>query len=249
MTDYSRQFERFLREQKKLSPGTFASYMGDFHQLDAFARREGISDLSRVMPGDLNAFIRYLSGQNKASSTVNRCIASIRCFYQALQYYGVIQENPAQWIHGQGAATGKAARLSREEKEILLRQPDCSHVRGLRDYAMLRLVVAQGIRITELMAFDCWDYRFGERRLVRARRSYELPADVASDLENYVRRRDELKKDSAEQALFLNQYGTRMSRQGFWKQVKGYAVSAGLPQDATLRMLCPGAIRPETDQN
>jgi len=238
LIDYKKEFQRFLQEQKKLSPGTQAAYLGDVSYFVAFIKQQGMQDLAQAGSGELNAFVRWLGGQEKSPATVNRAIASVRCFFSALQSYGIVQQNPAQWLTGQRISRRSPLKeLSESEFRSILQAAGSTTPVGARDCAILFLFRELGARTNDLLQADLADADPDRGCFVCAKSSRMLSADAAASLQNYLLLRPKLQKNPEESALFLNQYGHRMSRQGVWKKFKKYAEQAGLPEWAAPRML------------
>ncbi len=238
MNDYKKEFERFLQEQKKLSEGTRAFYLGDYRKLVAFAQRQRIEDLADMSAGDLNAFVRWLNGQEKSPATVNRSIAAVRCFFSALQSYGIVQKNPAEWMVGQKIARREPQQPVCEDafekmvKAICPDYPSCA-----RDLAMIVLLRETGVRINDLLQMNVQDVETETNSFLCGEERKKLTPSSAEKIQNYLVLRERLQHHTSEPALFLNQYGKRMSRQGFWKQLKKYAAEAGVSQSIT-----PGSL-------
>lgn len=233
MNDYRKEFERFLREQKKLSKGTCASYLGDYSNLVAFARRQGINDLKLMTAGELNAFVRWLNAQEKSPATVNRSISSIRCFFSALQSYGIIQQSPAQWLICQKLPKREpSASISPEAFSSLLCAIRSDLPSGARDLVMICILKESGVRVNDLLQMDVTDVDLQSGRFVCGNVQRQLPVLLLEKLQAYLPLREKLQKDHNDPALFLNQYGRRMSRQGLWKQIKKYAAQANLHDSA-----------------
>ena len=176
--------------------------------------------------------------RGKSPATVTRSVASIKSFYTCLVSWGVVEQNPAK-----GVATARVERklpqvLTGQEVELFLEQPDCLEPKGCRDRAMLELLYATGIRVSELIALDVDDVNLpsgmlkcfgkGKERLIPL-----YPAAVRA-LKEYLRTvRPQLVDTAEETALFVNMNGERMSRQGFWKIIKFYQEKAGIQKEIT----------------
>jgi len=183
-------------------------------------------------------YAHFLSRKGKSPATVTRSVASIKSFYNCLLAKGLVERNPAK-----GVAPAKVERklpqvLTGKEVELFLEQPQCTDLKGYRDRAMLELLYATGIRVSELIALDVDDlnlpggvlkcYSKGKERIIPL-----YPAAIRA-LAEYVRDvRPQLVDALDETALFVNMNGERMSRQGFWKLIKYYQEKAGIQKDIT----------------
>ena len=169
---------------------------------------------------------------------MTRSIASIKSFYSCLVTLGIMDHNPAK-----GVVPAKVERklpqiLTGKEVELLLEQPECTDLKGYRDRAMLELLYATGIRVSELISLDLKDLNLSAGFIRCASRGKEriipLYHTAVKALQDYVRDiRPQLIADGGEQALFVNMNGERMSRQGFWKIIKYYQEKAGIEKDIT----------------
>ena len=154
--DYLKEYERFLRDEKKASANTCSSYMRDMHQFAAYIEEHGLT-LTQVIQSDVEKYSRQLTARGKSAATVTRSIASIKSFYTFMTTAGHVPSNPAR-----GCAAVKAERklpqiLTGKEVELFLEQPECVDFKGYRDRAMLELLYATGIRVSELIGMDVSD--------------------------------------------------------------------------------------------
>ena len=182
--------------------------------------------------------MRALSAKGKSVSTVTRSLASLKSFYTYLLGAGRVEVNPAK-----GLAPAKVERklpqiLTSKEVELFLEQPDPSDAKGCRDRAMLELLYATGIRVSELIGLDLDHLNLSAGFIRCASRGREriiplYPAAVRA-LQDYVEHvRPQMIERPDEKALFVNMNGERMSRQGFWKIIKHYQEKAGIRKDIT----------------
>ena len=232
------QYRSFLAEEKHASQNTLSSYMRDLNQFSAWLDEYYGGGLQKVRQGTVSEYIEWMNGKGKSAATVTRSIASIKSFYAFLQNRGEIQVNPAK-----GVATVKVERkfpeiLTSREVELFLDQPQCIDAKGYRDHAMLELLYATGIRVTELISLDVQDVSLsagfirceskGKERIIPL---YPAAVKAMSDYMKDIR--PQLIADPEESALFVNMNGERMSRQGFWKIVKHYQEMAQISKDIT----------------
>ena len=226
-----------MKTAKRASANTVSSYVRDVHQFAQSMEDSGVS-LTEVLPKDVEGFTKSLVRKGKSPATVTRSVASIKSFYNCLIALGKVDRNPAK-----GVAPAKVERklpqvLTGKEVELFLEQPDCTDLKGYRDRAMLELLYATGIRVSELIDLDLDDlnlpggvlkcYSKGKERIIPL---YQTAIRALSEYVHNVR--PKLVEDVEETALFVNMNGERMSRQGFWKLIKYYQEKAGIQKDIT----------------
>ncbi len=237
MDTYLAAYERYLKDEKHASANTVSSYMRDLKQFASYIAERQL-ELSEVTQERISTYLDYLSGQGKSPATVSRSLASIKGFYHHLLDQGVVEENPAIHVAAVKAEKKLPQVLTGKEVERLLAQPKCTDMKGYRDKAMLELLYATGIRVTELISLNITDVNLagsfirceskGKERIIPL-----YPAAVDA-LAVYIQNiRSKMIADIDEQALFVNMNGDRMSRQGFWKIVKSYQEKAHIDKDIT----------------
>jgi integrase/recombinase XerD len=230
-------YEQYLKTEKKASENTVSSYMRDVQQFASSMDKQRIP-LTEVMHADVERYCETLVHNGKSAATVTRAMASIKSFYTCLQKTGYAGGNPARSV-----ATAKVERklpqiLSGKEVELFLAQPSGADLKGVRDRAMLELLYATGIRVSELIGLQMEDINLDGGFLRCCARGKEriiplYPAAVRA-LRDYVRKvRPQLIEDATEHVLFVNMTGEPMSRQGFWKLVKYYQEKAGITTEIT----------------
>lgn len=231
-------FEKYLVQDKKASANTLSSYMRDIRQLADYLETQTEHTLLEANAEDLSGYIATLRASGKSVATVSRSIASIKCLYTHLFIKQLITVNPAQGLIPDKSTQKLPEILSSREVELLLEQPDCIDPKGYRDKAMLELLYATGIRVTELIDLNISDVnlsagviRCESRNKERFIPMYSAAVKALSDYITLVRPQMILMPD--EQSLFVNVSGERMSRQGFWKIVKHYQKKAGIEKDIT----------------
>ena len=235
--EYLSGYERFLTEEKKASPNTLSSYLRDVRQYLDWLEEEGISP-TQALHADVEAYTRSMTAKGKSAATVTRCQASLKSFYSWLIQIGQISENPARGLSQTKVERKLPHILTSREVELFLEQPDPSDAKGCRDKAMLELLYATGIRVSELIALDVDDLNLpagilkcrskGKERII------PLYQAAVRALQNYLDRvRPQMVEHPDEKALFVNMSGERMSRQGFWKIIKHYQEKAGIQKDIT----------------
>ena len=231
-------FEKYLVEDKKASVNTLSSYLRDIRQLGAYLDEHGENGIADANPEEISEYIASLRANGKSVATVSRVIASIKCLYAHLFIKQLITVNPAQGLTPEKSEQKLPEILTSKEVELLLEQPNCIDLKGYRDKAMLELLYATGIRVTELIDLKISDVNLtaGVIRCINDNRERFIPMYPAavkalSDYITLVRPQMILKPN--EQSLFVNISGEHMSRQGFWKIVKYYQKKAGIEKDIT----------------
>ena len=235
--EYLEAYEQYLRTEKRASENTRSSYLRDLRQFSAYCGERGIA-LEDVTAEIVEQYSRHLLSRGRSVSTVTRAVASLRSFYGYLLRRGWVRDDPAK-----GIVPGKVTRklpqiLTSKEVELFLEQPDRTDPKGIRDYAMLELLYATGIRVSELIALDVNSLNLtggflrcgapGKERII------PLYATAVKALERYLKEvRPQLIDGPQEEALFVNMNGGRMSRQGFWKIIKHYQEKAGIQKEIT----------------
>lgn len=235
--DYLQGYEDYLTTEKKASDNTLSSYLRDVRQFSDYCDREDLT-LTSVSTGDVERYIKYLANRGKSVSTVTRAVASLKSFYGYLLRGGCVSSNPARSVAPAKVERKLPQILSSKEVELFLDQPECTDAKGYRDHAMLELLYATGIRVSELIDLNLDNLNLsggflrceskGKERIIPL-----YPAAVKA-LGDYIRDvRPQLVDDPEEQALFVNMNGKRMSRQGFWKIIKHYQEKAGIKKEIT----------------
>ena len=237
-TEVMEVFEKYLRNDKKASDNTLNSYLRDIRQLTVYLEEETDHDLLTADEADLDGYIRTLRDAGKSVSTVSRSIASIKCLYTHLVIKQILKHNPALKLVPDKATQKLPEILTSEEIDKLLAQPDCIDAKGYRDKAMLELLYATGIIVTELIDLNISDVNLSSAviRCVSKGKERVIPMYQAAvkALDDYLLLvRPQMIADQDEQALFVNVSGDRMSRQGFWKIIKYYTKKAKINKDIT----------------
>lgn len=235
----SERFFEYLEKEKKMSKNTLDAYRRDVLEFSRFEGERGISDLRQTQETEVVAFLLKLKNEGKSAATVNRKLASIRSFFHYLQAREEISVNPAINIKSPKIQRKTLDYLTVEEIDKLLSLPDDS-MRGIRDRAMLELLYATGIRVTELIEADLEDINLrmgfitcaGEQSKARII-PIGKPARAALETYIYDARQKMLKERSDEKALFVNYYGQRITRQGLWKILKEYGKRGELEHKLT----------------
>ena len=203
-----------------------------------FAKLRELESFANVTEEDVEEYKTFLTSIGLSASSVSRSLSSLRGIFQYLLGQGMISKNPAKGIHSDKVVQKELNILSAKEINDLLSQPDLSDPKGIRDKAMLELLYATGIKVSELISLDISDINLS-MECIRCgsdnnSRTIPLYSVALNAISQYLQRsRNILSCDTNETALFLNFTGERLSRQGFWKILKGYAHSAKITKDIT----------------
>ncbi len=231
--EYILKFVEYLKQEKKLTFNSLSAYSSDLMEFSRYIENRGIKNFKDVQNTEIISFLLNLKSDGKSGATANRKIASLRAFYSFLLNSSEIIVNPTNNIKTPKIERKKIEFLTVEEVDIILALPDKS-LKGLRDKALLEVLYATGIRVSEVVAANVADINLrmgfitctgehGKARIIPLGR----PARAA--MEEYIFEiRDKLIRDPEENALFVNYYGSRLTRQGLWKLMKEYTKRADL---------------------
>ena len=238
MPDHIADYCRYLTEEKHAQKNTLNSYARDLNQFQTWLMANGITDLKKVKKETVNEYLQYMSGKGKSPATVTRSTASIRSFYNYMLREGRVKTNPAKAVTSQKVERKYPEILTNREVELFLEQPKCVDEKGFRDHAMLELLYATGIRVSELIGLNVEDVNLtvGFIRCTTNGKERIIPLYTAAvkALREYMEKiRPRIIADENQQALFVNMSGERMSRQGFWKIIKYYQEKAEINKDIT----------------
>lgn len=239
MLDFIKAYENHLIKVKQASNNTVSSYLRDIRQFSAWLQQtEGISALDATQQNIRN-YLDFLQQEGKSSATASRTLASLKNFYSYIVSSGFLETSPVTAeLHVERGEKKLPQILSGREVELLLAQPSSSDPKGLRDKAMLEVMYATGMRVTELIDLNVDDVNL-ELGIVKCsnnkkNRSIPLYPAALKALGLYMRDvRIGMVSDPGERALFVNIGGVRMSRQGFWKILKHYQIKAGIEKEIT----------------
>ncbi len=238
MTDYIAVYRDYLQNEKHASANTLSSYTRDIGQLRTWLLGQGSGDLRKVKKEVLSAYLQHMTQGGKSPATITRSAASIKSFYGYMLQRGYIRSNPAKSLETAKVERKYPEILTSKEVELFLDQPKCVDEKGYRDHAMLELLYATGIRVSELIGLDVDDVNltvgFIRCRSRDKERIIPLYPGAVKALQDYIRQiRPRIVDDMDNQALFVNMSGQRMSRQGFWKIIKYYQEKAEIHKDIT----------------
>lgn len=238
MTEFAQQFQNYLIHTKNASENTVASYMRDIRQFIAYLEQEQPVTLPEIRRDHICDYVSWMKLGGKSSATISRSVASLKNFFSFAMMRGFCAENPVRDIHVEKTTRKLPQILTGKEVELLLSQPQPTDMKGYRDKAMLELLYATGIRVSELIGLDIDNVNLnvgfinctskGKSRIIPL-----YPAAVRA-LHNYiVDIRPQMIASPLEASLFVNVNGERMTRQGFWKIIKFYQEKAQINKDIT----------------
>ena len=236
-----KHFFDFLENDKKLSDNTLQSYKRDLKQFRKYLEACELH-YNRVKEEDIKDYINELQEEGKKPSSISRCIASIRSFYQFVLKNKKIKVDPTQNIQSPKIEKRVPSILTSKEVELLLDQPKDIDLKGIRDKAMLEFAYATGMRVTEIVSLNMEDVNLEEGYVTckngNKERNIPLGNMSLKALKEYVEEaRDILVKTEGEEALFVNINGGRLTRQGFWKIIKFYKEQAHITKEITPHVL------------
>ncbi len=231
-------FAEYLREVKKTSKNTELSYRRDLMQLSAYLEEQGITEVGKVTKTSLNSYILYLEREGKATTTISRMLASMKAFFHYEFSLGRIPKDPAELLKAPKIEKKAPTILSVEEVETLMAQPKGKKPKEIRDKAMLELLYATGIRVSELVHLELTDVNLPVGFITckddQKERNIPFGRTTKKALVDYLENgRETLLKGKESNWLFVNCSGKAMSRQGFWKIIKYYGEMAGIQSDIT----------------
>lgn len=237
MLDLISSYENYLLHVKCASSNTALSYLRDIRQYAKWLQAKENTELQDATQAQICRYLTYMNLQGRSPATISRCLASMRNFYAYLVSSGYLRQNPVQGLKAEHREKKLPQILTGREVELLLAQPSCADAKGYRDRAMLEVMYATGIRVSELIGLDVKDVSldggFVKCTGNKARLIPMYPGAIKA-LSFYMKEvRPSMVSSSAETALFLNLSGERMSRQGFWKILKQYQKSAGIDKEIT----------------
>ena len=239
MLDLIQAYENYLIKVKQASANTVSSYIRDIRQFSNWLSDTAGMDVISARQDHFHAYLDHLQQQGRSGATVSRNLASLKNFYTYVVSSGFLEDSPVpSTIHVERGEKKLPQILTGRDVELLLSQPSCMDAKGYRDKAMLEVMYATGIRVSELIDLNLEDVNLdvGIIKCVSAKKSRVIPLYPAAlrALSVYIRDvRVGMVADPSEKALFVNVSGERMSRQGFWKILKQYQNKAGIEKEIT----------------
>ena len=238
MLDLIQAYENYLTKVKQAASNTISSYMRDIRQFAQWLHVHAGVDVMDAKQLNIHGYLTYLAEDGRSSATISRSLASLKNFYVYLVSSGFLEKTPVSDIHVDRGEKKLPQILSGREIELLLSQPVCVDAKGYRDKAMLEVMYATGIRVSELIDLDVDDVNLelGVIKCNSAKKTRAIPLYPAAlrALSVYLNEiRDSMISTPDEPALFVNISGVRMSRQGFWKILKHYQETAHIEKEIT----------------
>ena len=232
------RFEQYLREVKQASENTVQSYRRDLMQMITYLEEKEIREAAKVTKTSLHGYILHMEEQGKAATTISRMMAAMKAFFNYECMQACIRRNPAESLHAPKVEKKAPGVLSVDKVSALLAQPSGQTPKEIRDKAMLALLYATGIRVSELIGIQMEDINMNIGFLVcrdgERERTIPFGRSAKAALEEYLEHaRNELLRGKGSDYFFVNCTGGAMSRQGFWKIIKYYGEKAGIEEDIT----------------
>ena len=237
MQDYQQEFQTYLTDTKGVSANTLESYIRDIRQYNGYLSTIGVCAPGEATAEAFMSYLDILGRSGRSNATITRAVASVRCYYVFLCGIGAASTNPTNGVKLQKTEKKLPEILTGKEVDLLLAQASPNDAKGCRDKAMLELLYATGIRVSELIGLNIDDINLDIGILHCGSKNERVipiyPSAVAAVKEYITRVRRISVIDSEETSLFVNMNGSRLTRQGFWKIIKQYAKSAGIKKDIT----------------
>jgi len=238
MNTLKEKYFLFLENKKNVSQNTLVSYKRDINGFCLYLESKKLA-FDTVTGTTVLDYMTKLRKSGKSSSTVSRNLASVRSLYRFMQNEGIVTQDPTMNIHSLKNEKKLPQVLTSDEVEKLLNQPDIRDAKGCRDKAMLELLYATGMRVTEMIELKMSDVDMdigyincNSGKKVRVVPVYSIAKKA---VKTYIdtARPQLVRENSEEESLFVNYSGSKMTRQGFWKIIKYYAYAANINKDIT----------------
>ncbi len=238
MLDLIGAYENYLSKVKQASANTVASYMRDIRQFSAWLDASEGLEVVEAQQVNISRYLEHLQSDGRSGATLSRNLASLKNFYGYLVSFGFLEKTPVADVTVDRGQKKLPNILTSREIELLLAQPACVDAKGIRDKAMLEMMYATGIRVSELIELDVDDVNLelGIVKCSSEKKSRVIPLYPAAlkAVSTYLKDvRSTMIASPEERALFVNVSGVRMSRQGFWKILKHYQATAHIEKDIT----------------
>lgn len=235
-------FLEYMETERYASPNTIVSYERDLKQMVQYLQKEGIESVTEIYPGHLQDYLLFMKENGKKTATVSRAVAAMKAFGHYLFFAHILKNDPTVYLKAPKIEKKIPETLTLEETEKLLKQPSGQEPKALRDRAMLELLYATGIRVSELISLKKQDLNLKMEYLScqdkNGGRVIPIGKAAKTALEDYMQTgRGRIMDESRCDYLFTNCSGQPMSRQGFWKLIKGYGKQAGIEKEITPHIL------------
>lgn len=238
MNGYELDFKNYLINDKKTSASTVESYSRDIYKLLDYCVNSGYKSIKEINSETINKFTAYMLEGGHSKSSVSRAIASLRCYFKYLVWQKIITESPMQGVSKVHTEKKLPEILTNKEVISLLNQPSGDDFKSCRDKAMLELLYATGIKVSELINLKIYDINLGvgilHLRSEKSERIIPIYPEAIKAISKYIKNvRLFIVDEDENDFLFTNMNGQAMTRQGFWKIVKQYAMQAKIKKDIT----------------
>ncbi len=232
------KFIEYLEKEKHSSVNTVVSYKRDLSKFALFLENQGIFGVSKITVTNLTSYVLFLEKEGRAASTISRSIASIKAFFNYLYHEKLVEKDISDVLKAPRIEKKIPEVLTIEEVSLLLEQPEGRNSKEIRDKAMLELLYATGMRVSELIHLKVTDLNLSMEYAVchegQRERIVPFGKEAKKALERYMdEARANMVGEEKQEFLFVNCSGAPMSRQGFWKLLKVYASRAGIEKEIT----------------
>lgn len=232
----------YLKNEKGISVNTEMAYRRDLMKLVRYLEAQGVSDVAKITGTNLNSYMLYMEKNGLTNTTISRNIASIKGFFQYLEREGIVNENVSVTLTSPKIERRAPKSASKEDVKKVLAVPAGKTPKLLRDKAMIELLYSTGIMVEELVSLKLGDINlelgYLQCHFDHNENAYPMDRQAQKAMRAYLKNgRDKLLKGNRSDVLFPNISGKKMSRQGFWKILKGYAAKAGIKGTITPSML------------
>ena len=236
------RFASFLENERQMAKNTLVSYERDLRQMISWMAGRGVTESGKVTETLLASYVLWLERQGKATTTISRVVASMKSFFAYEQKQGIIGTNPAEGIKAPKVEKKAPTIMTAEEVEAFLAQTRGKTLKKIRDRAMMELLCATGLRVSELIDLKVQDLNFQIGYVIcrdeDRERAIPFGREAQDALLTYLSEaREKLLKSGSTDLLFVNISGKAMSRQGFWKIIKFYGDKAGIRKEITPQAL------------
>lgn len=242
MNSALQDFLAYMKEIKNASFNTIISYRQDLQKLVQYLEKQNINDVQKINETSLNSYILNMEKDGRSPATVSRNIASIKAFILFLIKKGIIHDDPTERMKAPKVERKAIITLTTEEINRLIDQPNTHSAKGIRDKAMLELLYATGIRVTELISLSINEINIKSKYIsissIKNERMIPFGQMAKKALEAYIGNvRVNLLENQESNLAFTNLNGEKMSRQGFWKIIKAYGKEAEIEKEITPQIL------------
>lgn len=235
-------YVEFLKKEKGISVNTEMAYRRDLMKLVRYLESQDITEVEKITATNLNSYMLYMEKQGLTNTTISRNVASMKGFFQYLEKHGMIEEDVSASLASPKIERRAPKSASKDDVKKVLAVPTGKTPKLLRDKAMIELLYSTGIMVEELVSLKVGDINmelgYLQCHFDNNQNAYPMDRQAQKAMRAYLKNgRDKLLKGNESDVLFPNISGKKMSRQGFWKILKGYAAKAGIKGTITPSML------------